>query len=95
MKGSPPPEGKQVTKVNWLSYPFIRWSFQHSRELLPTKPVDRGAKATTLAADLKQLDKLAFDDDEGNPTTFEAFLATPTPTGLWSYTKERSCTSGT
>jgi len=74
MKGSPPPEGKQVTKANWLSYPFIRWSFQHSRELFPTKPVDRGPTATALAADLKELDKFAFDDDKGSPVTFDAFL---------------------
>ncbi|MFZ5867832.1 MAG: serine hydrolase domain-containing protein [Thermodesulfobacteriota bacterium] len=74
MKGSPPPEAKQVTKANWLSYPFIRWSFQHSREVLPTKPVDRGPKPTALPTELKELDKLAFDDDKGKPTTIEAFL---------------------
>jgi CubicO group peptidase (beta-lactamase class C family) len=74
MEGSPPPESKQVTKANWMRYPYSRWSFQHARELFPTKPVARGPKATAFPVDLKEFDNLTFEDDKGNPTTFEAFL---------------------
>jgi CubicO group peptidase (beta-lactamase class C family) len=74
MKGSPPPKAKQVTKANWLGYPYIRWSFQHARELLPTKPIAHGPKAIPLPMEPKDLDKLTFEDDKGNPVTFEAFL---------------------
>jgi CubicO group peptidase (beta-lactamase class C family) len=74
MEGSPPTESKQVTRANWLNYPFIRWSFQHARELLPTKPVHRGEKATALPVDLKEIHQLTFDDDKGKQTTFEDFL---------------------
>ncbi len=82
MKGSPPPEGKLVTKANWTNYPYIRWSFQHARELFPTKPVPRGPKATAFPRDLKELDQLAFDDEKGNPTTFEAFLRSTYTDGI-------------
>jgi len=74
MNGSPPPETKQVTKANWTTYPYTRWSLQHARELFPTKPVARGSKGTALPMELKKLDALVFDDDKGNSTTFEAFL---------------------
>jgi CubicO group peptidase (beta-lactamase class C family) len=82
MEGSPPPESKQVTKANWLRYPYIRWSFQHSRELFPTKPVARGTKATALPQDLNEFDKLTFEDDKANPITFEAFLHNTNTDGI-------------
>ena len=42
MQGFPPPHDARVTLANWQHPPFIRWSFQHVREVVPTARVARG-----------------------------------------------------
>ena len=44
MQGSPPPEDKRITHpyTNYFTFPRIRWTVCHMRELLPTKQVSRG-----------------------------------------------------
>jgi CubicO group peptidase (beta-lactamase class C family) len=39
MEGFPPPPDRRVTLDNWDRYPFNRWSFQHVRQILPTRAV--------------------------------------------------------
>ena len=65
-----PPVGEQiVNNENRGKYPQLRWALQHTRELLPTRNIRRGAmpalvlpNATPAAGNL---DDYAFDDDKG------------------------------
>ncbi len=47
MKGSPPPPDKRVMQPdsNFFSFPKLRWTVCHIRELMPTKQVSRGLGA--------------------------------------------------
>lgn len=46
MKGSPPPEDKLIMhpQSDYFSFPKLRWTVCHIRELLPTKQVSRGSE---------------------------------------------------
>jgi CubicO group peptidase (beta-lactamase class C family) len=39
MSGFPPIESDQVTLANWRTAPYIKWSFQHVRELVPSADI--------------------------------------------------------
>jgi CubicO group peptidase (beta-lactamase class C family) len=39
MLGFPPPAEAQVTLANWRKPPWLRWSFQHVRELVPSADI--------------------------------------------------------
>ena len=65
MQGFPPPSDKLVMQPdsNFFSFPKLRWTVCHFRELLPTKQVSRGIGAPVpLAYDLDEvaIDGLAF-----------------------------------
>ncbi|WP_164078276.1 serine hydrolase domain-containing protein [Alteromonas facilis] len=47
MQGTPPPPEKRITQPqsNYFSFPKLRWTVCHIRELLPTKRVSRGLGA--------------------------------------------------
>ncbi|MGH8674459.1 MAG: serine hydrolase domain-containing protein [Burkholderiales bacterium] len=66
-----PPLGEQVVdQSNRTKYPQMRWVLQHTRELLPTRNIRRGATAPSpLPRAEKNLDDFAFDDDKGRPTS--------------------------
>lgn len=64
MKGSPPPADKLIIQPqsNYFSFPKLRWTVCHIRELLPTSQVSRGLEAA-VAFDRsvdKQIDSVAF-----------------------------------
>jgi CubicO group peptidase (beta-lactamase class C family) len=64
MQGSPPPPEKLIMQPdsNYFSFPKLRWSVCHLRELLPTKPISRGLGAPStleFALDAK-IDNLSF-----------------------------------
>ncbi len=64
MKGSPPPADKLITQPqsNFFSFPKMRWTVCHMRELLPTRLVSRGIGAPIpLARDLDpEIDQVVF-----------------------------------
>ena len=65
MEGSPPPPGKLIMQPdsNFFSFPKLRWTVCHLRELLPTEQVSRGIGAPVpLEVDLDEaaLDALTF-----------------------------------
>jgi hypothetical protein len=65
MQGFPPPPEKLITQPdsNYFSFPRLRWTVCHLRELLPTEQVSRGLGApVTLAYDLDEsaIDALTF-----------------------------------
>jgi CubicO group peptidase (beta-lactamase class C family) len=43
MVGHPPPPASRVGLHNWQQPPFNRWAFQHTRQVLPTANISRGA----------------------------------------------------
>ncbi|AMO22803.1 serine hydrolase [Ramlibacter solisilvae] len=77
MQGTPPAEALCIRFADdrFLSFPQIRWSLSHMRELVPTVNVWRGeASASPLgdvsAADEAAIDDLAFTDMHGRPRRF-------------------------
>ena len=71
-----PPAGEQlIDQSNRTKFPQTRWVFQHTRELLPTRNIRRGAGApSALPAATKNLDGYAFDDDKGRKITVAEWL---------------------
>lgn len=70
MKGFPPSPDKLITQPqsNYFSFPKLRWTVCHIRELLPTKPVSRGLGAPILferSID-KRIDSISFTALGGN-----------------------------
>ena len=64
MQGFPAPEGKQVTKANYMFAPYNRWSFQHMRYFNPTAPIERGnAPASKFGAEPVNLLEKTFTDN--------------------------------
>lgn len=87
MQGFPPPADKLITQPDsvYFSFPRLRWSVCHMRELLPTKEVSRGLGAPVPLeyapdAQLEQwqrdIDALTFLPLDGRPRmTWEQSLA--------------------
>lgn len=68
-----PPEYR-VTRENWRLYPFSRWSLQHTRELVPSRPIPPSGVARPLDIAPVDLSGLSFDDGEGREINWPAFL---------------------
>ena len=79
MEGSPPAAEKTIRfgDGSFYSFPRMRWSFSHMRELVPTVNVWRGNEpATALArADRSDIDAIAFSTMDGKPATWAESLA--------------------
>ena len=39
MSGFPPAKSNQVTLANWRTAPYIKWAFQHVREIVPSADI--------------------------------------------------------
>ena len=82
MQGSPPPPERLITQPdsNYFSFPKLRWTVCHLRELLPTEQVSRGIGAPVpLEYDLDEtaIDALTFEPmgDDVEMTWRESLLA--------------------
>lgn len=57
MEGFPPASAGQVTLANWRSAPYLRWSFQHVREIVPSADIPNDSEniwkldSTTMSVD--------------------------------------------
>jgi CubicO group peptidase (beta-lactamase class C family) len=79
MQGAPPPSERLIMQPqsDYFSFPKLRWTVCHIRELLPTKQVSRGLGAPIpLAYDLDtEIDKLVFTPlGQQTPTTWRESL---------------------
>jgi hypothetical protein len=74
MNGAPPAPGKQVTIENFLQPPFNRWSLQHLREIVPTRPVSVGASAAKLDEKPQDLSSLEVRFPDGRTVTVGDWL---------------------
>jgi CubicO group peptidase (beta-lactamase class C family) len=71
MQGFPPPPGERVSIQNFMQAPQNRWSFQHIRELQPTRDVYRGSDpASRLESKRIDLDALEFTTSDSRRITF-------------------------
>ena len=80
MEGFPPPPDKLITQpdANYFSFPKLRWSVCHLRELLPTEVVSRGIGApSSLPYALDEaIDELTFTPmNSDQPMTWRDSLA--------------------
>jgi len=70
MTGFPPTDDKLITNQNKNKYPQLRWTLQHTRELVPTRNIRRGnTTVSPLPVAERDLTNFAFEDDKGQPTT--------------------------
>lgn len=88
MEGFPPPPDRRVEQPdsNYFSFPKLRWTVCHLRELLPTEQVSRGLGAPVLleyALDETNIDGLRFRPANSRRTmTFAESLAANYTDGL-------------
>lgn len=79
MKGFPPPADKLIEQpdANYFSFPKLRWSVCHLRELLPTEEISRGINApkpldylppAALADVARQIDDVTFTPQNSTET---------------------------
>lgn len=72
MEGFPPPQDKLITQPdsNYFSFPKLRWSVCHLRELLPTKELSRGLGAPVALSRLPP-DEFSSEQEAINAVTFK------------------------
>ena len=70
-------QGSGVTLANWRTAQFLRWSFQHAREVVPTARVSRGTgPAAELPEAFESLTDVVVQGANGGSTTVGAVIAT-------------------
>lgn len=76
MSSFPPAPAQLIDQGNRTKYPQMRWVFQHTRELLPTRNIRRGgAPSVPLPrAEIKGFDQFAFDDAAGQRVSVRQWL---------------------
>lgn len=70
------PAGPGVTSASWRTAEFLRWSFQHVPEFLPTARVPRAGTVAELRSALHPLADVAVTDGAGGATTVAAVVET-------------------
>lgn len=68
------PVALRVTRENWRLYPFSRWAFQHTRELVPSRAIRRSDQPRTLSIRPCGLEALSFDPGDGSTLSWDAFV---------------------
>jgi CubicO group peptidase (beta-lactamase class C family) len=77
MRGFPPKPELQVTIANWQQPPYLRWAFQHMREVIPTHPIPAGVLTEPLTKTRAPLnDPNAARVGDGTSTVEEVWAAT-------------------
>ena len=72
-QGQDLPAERRVTRENWRIYPFSRWGFQHTRELVPSRALRPSPSPRALAVQTAALDQLCFDDEADQVITWAEF----------------------
>jgi len=75
MQGFPPPAQQQITRSNFMAPPLNRWSFQHIRELQPTRELYRGdGPVAALASAALDLGSIKAAVRDGRMLSLDEFL---------------------
>lgn len=72
----------RATRDNWRIYPWSRWAFQHTRELVPSRPLKRSKLPRELKVSSIDLGAMTFRTSDGEELS-------------WSTYEERTFTDGT
>ncbi|MBP6105042.1 MAG: serine hydrolase [Steroidobacteraceae bacterium] len=78
MQGFPPPPEYRVNITNWQRWPQKIWSFQHTRELFPTRRLQPRGPVRALPEARRSLDDLQVGTPEAPQTWPEMLEATHT-----------------
>lgn len=101
MQGFPPPPDKRITQPDseYFSFPKLRWSVCHIRQLLPTLGISRGlgdpiplkyADDSELERIQREIDALTFQPLDGRPRmTWEASLDANYTDGILVFHRDR------
>lgn len=68
------PEDRRVTGANWRTWPFSRWAFQHTRALVPFRPLSGAAMPLPLPERPADLSGLRFTAGEGVEIDWDAYV---------------------
>ncbi|MBL0150794.1 MAG: serine hydrolase [Ideonella sp.] len=82
MQGFPPPPEYRVHIGNWQQWPQKIWSFQHTRELFPTRRLAPSGPVWVLPEARQSLDALAVGTSEAPQTWLQMLAATHTDAAL-------------
>jgi hypothetical protein len=74
MQGFPPPPEYRIHIGNWQQWPQKIWSFQHTRELFPTRRLEPRGEVWVLPEARRPLDELQVGTP-GSPQTWPQMLA--------------------
>jgi CubicO group peptidase (beta-lactamase class C family) len=78
MLGFPPEPAYQVHMGNWQHYPQKIWSFQHAREIFPTRPLQAIGSKRPLPIELRALEDLQVGTPDAPQTWPQMLEATHT-----------------
>lgn len=82
MNGFPPSADAQVTLANWRTFPYMRWSFQHVRELIPSAEIANDPDGVTEVSS-GQADFAGLRIDAGGAElTLDEFLGLSNTDGI-------------
>lgn len=76
------PPARRVTRANWRTYPFNRWAFQHTRELVPSRALVASCAARPLETHEAGLDRLRFEAPGGRVLSLADYEAETFADGL-------------
>jgi CubicO group peptidase (beta-lactamase class C family) len=82
MSGFPSVESDQVTLANWRSAPYIKWAFQHVRELVPSADIANSPSGVwQLKSEPTDLSSFSFQHG-GETYSLDRFIADTDTDGL-------------
>ena len=82
MSGFPPAEANQVTLANWRTAPYIKWAFQHVREIVPSADIPNApGDVWKLASERQDFASFRFEH-RGKPYGIDKFLSETDTDGL-------------
>lgn len=76
MSGFPPKAPLQVNVSNWQQPPYLRWSFRHMREIIPTQLISAGGRQRPLCAGTADICDTAVVLADGPSTVGSVFDTT-------------------
>ncbi|WP_299881453.1 serine hydrolase [uncultured Sulfitobacter sp.] len=68
MKGAPPPPEQRLPRIDWDRPPWNRWAFQRVQEFLPTAPIRKGEKTSSLPMDVQGIGGITCETESGPKT---------------------------
>lgn len=75
MSGQPPSRESQVTKANWLTYPYLRWAFNHTSAPLNSLMVPRAGTIRAFQYNQEPLDFVVPETKKRLPEFFDEHMA--------------------